>query len=132
MEEILDYPSRKSDLTPIITASGRMRQINLVLPVVVGRMPHWFETLLAPHMKRFAEDSWCPGYWDALTRLSFLTDWRTRWGTNETDWFVSLGPIPPDEQRTLFEQSKTLKFDMGMSLNDCRFLFAPKGTWSRR
>ena len=127
--EILSQLPRKSEL---VTARGRLVRVNLILPIVAGRMPQWLEVLLTPHMKRFAEDSWCPDAWFALCRLSFVKDWRERWGSVEgQEWFVSLDPIPPDEQASVYEVAKRLKLDVAMCV-DSRHLFAPKGTWSRR
>ena len=57
--ETLRQPPPKSDLIPIVTARGRMVRIDLIPPVVRGRMPLWLETLLAPHTERFAQE-WCP------------------------------------------------------------------------
>lgn len=133
MKESLDQSSRKSEPIPIVIANGRMRRVNLILPVVVGRMPGWLGTQLTPHMELFARESFCPDLWFALFRLSFVKDWHTRWGsTPEQEWLVSVDPVPTDEQRTMLELSKALKVDIGMSLIDSRHLFAPKGTWSRR
>jgi len=53
--EILNHPSRKRELIPIVTQRGRMVRIDLIPPVVRGRMPLWLETLLAPHTERFAQ-----------------------------------------------------------------------------
>jgi hypothetical protein len=107
--------------------------VNLILPVVVGRMPQWLEVLLTPHMKRFADDSWCPDAWFALFRLSFLKECRERWGSApEQEWLVSVDPVPSDEQTSVYEVAKRLKLDVAMSLDDGRFLLAPKGMWSRR
>lgn len=40
--------------------------------------------------------------------------------------------VVEDEQRTLVKVAKELNIDMAMSLDDGRYLFAPRGTWSRR
>jgi hypothetical protein len=129
--ESLRQPVQKSELIPIVTARGRMVRVDL-LPIVAGRMPQWLEALLAPHMKRFAEE-WCPDHWAALTRLSYTNGWRERWGSApEQEWLVSLDPVPSDEQPSVYEVAKRLKIDVAMSLIDSRHLFAPKGTWSRR
>jgi hypothetical protein len=136
MEEILNHPTRKSEPTRLVTARGRMLTVELILPVVVGRMPPWLEVLLAPHMKRFADDSWCPDAWWALMRLSFVKDWRERWGsTPEQDWFVSVDPVPSEEHGTMVGLSQELKLDMGMCIDRGMFgrhVLAPRGTWSRR
>jgi hypothetical protein len=54
--EILNQPSRKSELIRLVTQRGRTLRVNLVLPVVVNRMPQWLEVLLTPHTERFAQE----------------------------------------------------------------------------
>lgn len=129
--ETLRQPVQKGEQTPIVTARGRMVRVNLILPVVINRMPQWLEMVLAPYTERFAHE-WCPDHWAALIRLSSTNCWRDRWGSVEDqEWFVSK-PIPPCEQAIVVQVAKQLKLDMAMSLNDCRHLFAPRGTWGRR
>lgn len=126
--ETLRQSPRKSDLTPLVTLHGRIVRVDLILPVDVNRMPRWLEILLAPHKERFAQE-WCPDYWAALRRLSFL-DWRNRWGSVAAqEWFVS-EPIPFEEQRSVANLAKRLNIDMAMSA-DLRHVLAPKGTWRR-
>lgn len=121
--------------TRIVTQRGRMRQVTLILPVVLGRMPPWLEALLEPFRQRFEQDSWCATPWDAFSRLSFMKDCQERWGSVEgQEWFVS-DPIPPDEQPIVYELAKRLRLDVAMSIDQGTFyrhILPPRGTWSRR
>lgn len=130
--KILTEPSPKSELTRLVTGRGRLVRVELILPIVVGRMPPWLETLLEPYRVRFEQDSWCPDLWTALSRLSLTNSWLDRWGSVPgQEWFVS-DPISRDEQPTVYDIAKRLRLDVAMSLNDSRHVFAPKGTWGRR
>ncbi|WHZ25323.1 MAG: hypothetical protein OJF51_000118 [Nitrospira sp.] len=80
--ETLRQPIQKSEHIPIVTQRGRMIRVNLILPVLVGRMPRWLEILLTPYRERFAQE-WCPTHWDALFRLSFMKHWQMHWGSVE-------------------------------------------------
>ena len=127
----LDQSPKKSEQTPIVIASGRVRRVDLILPVVVNRIPQWLETVLTPYKERFAHE-WCPDFWAALYRLSFF-EWRDRWGSVEgQEWFVSEPIVSEDEERILVHLAKQLKIDFAMSLADHRYLLAARGTWSRR
>lgn len=127
--ESLFQPTRKSEPTRIVSR-GRLVCVNLILPVVVGRMPQWLEVVLAPFVKRFAQE-WCPDSWAALGRLSGVP-WRDGWGSEGQQWFISMLPVPPHEQAVVAQVAKRLKIDMGMLVEDSRHILAPRGTWGRR
>lgn len=134
--ESLFQPTRKSEPTRLVTGRGRMVTVELILPVVLNRMPPWLAALLEPFRKRFEDDSWCPTPWEALMRLAYTNGWRDRWGSVEAqEWFVSSEPIPPDEQPSVYEVAKRLRLDVAMSIEHATFnrhIFAPRGTWGRR
>ncbi len=85
MEESLVQSSQKSEPTLLVTGRGRMVTVELILPVVLNRMPPWLELLLTPYRERFEQDSLCEDYWMALLRLGPSTRWRDRWGSIKSE-----------------------------------------------